>query len=59
MNDSYLHGHAECLNCGHEWIAVWPLGCPSLECPKCGDNDTVRDSVEPGTPTQANRFRAH
>ncbi len=41
----YLHGHAECLNCDHKWIAVWPLGADALECPQCGSADTDREAV--------------
>jgi len=37
-------GSAECLRCGCEWVAVWPLGADSLECPDCGETDTVREA---------------
>jgi ribosomal protein S27E len=26
----------ECEDCGHPWVAVFPLGCVSAECPHCG-----------------------
>ena len=41
----WCDGTSCCLNCGHEWIAVWPLGAESLECPKCGSTDTDRSST--------------
>lgn len=41
----WLHGPAECLACGKEWMAVWPIGCADLECPGCGSTDTVRDGM--------------
>ncbi len=60
LERNHLFGQAECLNCGHEWVAVWPEGCPALECPKCGDNDTVRESGDKTnvTPIQFDRFGA-
>ena len=33
---------SECLDCGHKWVAVYPLGAAILECPKCNSTDTVR-----------------
>ena len=45
----WCDGTASCLNCGHEWIAVWPLGAESLECPDCGSTDTDRDQAGPHT----------
>jgi len=33
--------HAQCLQCHHEWQAVYALGTDALECPKCGSADTV------------------
>jgi hypothetical protein len=47
--DIWCHGKAECLNCGHEWTAVWPLAAESLECPRCGSTDTDRDQAGPHT----------
>ena len=44
MDDQWCHGKAECLQCGHEWVAVWPLGADELECPACGSADTVREA---------------
>lgn len=45
-------GDAECLTCGAEWIAVWPLGAEAIECPECGGFDTDRTArpAESGTP---------
>lgn len=43
----WCDGTSWCLNCGHEWVAVWPLGAESLECPACGSTDTDRDQAEP------------
>lgn len=28
-------GEARCLQCGHEWVAVAPVGETRLECPEC------------------------
>lgn len=41
----WAHGHASCNNCGHEWVAVWPLGANDLECSRCGSCDTERQEV--------------
>lgn len=32
---AHLSGEARCTACGHEWVAVAPLGCVALECPAC------------------------
>lgn len=40
--EQYCAGPAECLACGREWVAVWPLGADALECPTCGSTDTDR-----------------
>lgn len=29
-------GEAFCLQCGHEWVAVAPIGVVHLNCPNCG-----------------------
>jgi hypothetical protein len=39
-------GQAECIACGHEWVAAWPLGADALECPDCGSTDTDRIAQE-------------
>lgn len=37
----------ECLGCGeYQWVAVHPLNCDNLECPRCGSRDTVREEIE-------------
>lgn len=41
----WLHGRAECGACGHQWVAVWPLGADLLECPKCGSDSTDREQL--------------
>lgn len=28
-------GEAKCLDCGHEWASVAPVGVTALECPSC------------------------
>ena len=43
----WCDGTSWCLNCHHEWVAVWPLGAESLECPACGSTDTDRDQEGP------------
>lgn len=42
----WLSGPCECLDCGYEWVGVWPLGADGLERPKCASLDTVRDGYE-------------
>lgn len=42
MSDQWCAGYAECLSCGNEWIAVWPLG-DDLVCPECESTDTIRE----------------
>lgn len=42
MIEQFCAGQAECLACGREWVAVWPLGADALECPSCGSTDTDR-----------------
>lgn len=41
--DLWCSGTAECLDCGREWVAVWPLAADDLECPDCGSQNTVRE----------------
>ena len=31
----HLSGRAICKECGHEWVAVAPVGTVELKCPKC------------------------
>lgn len=42
MSIGWLSGEAECLDCMHEWVAVWPLAAEPLVCPCCGSNETDR-----------------
>jgi hypothetical protein len=37
----WLAGVVECLDCGCEWAAAWPMGADALECPDCAGTDTV------------------
>lgn len=37
----HLSGQARCLDCGHEWTAVAPVGTPVLDCPNCETNRGV------------------
>lgn len=46
-DDLWCGGAAWCLDCHHEWVAVWPLGAESLECPACGSTDTDREQADP------------
>jgi hypothetical protein len=39
----HAHGPAACDDCGHRWVAVWPLGAEALECPKCHSTNTDRE----------------
>ena len=32
----HLSGDCRCLDCGHEWIGVAPVGTACIDCPKCG-----------------------
>jgi Zn finger protein HypA/HybF involved in hydrogenase expression len=42
IDELWLGIPAECLDCGKEWVAVFPLGAGDLECPQCGSDNTVR-----------------
>ncbi len=41
---------SECMDCGHKWVAVFPLAAADLECPECGSDNTFRgfDDLEEG-----------
>jgi hypothetical protein len=43
----WCNGEAWCLECHNEWVAIWPLGAESLECPDCGSTDTDRVQETP------------
>ena len=34
--EPHMSGPATCLECGHEWQAVAPVGTYQMECPECG-----------------------
>ncbi len=34
--DPHLAGEAHCMACGHDWVAVVPVGETHLDCPGCG-----------------------
>ena len=36
--EPHLSGEAVCTGCGHEWVAVAPVGMTQLECPECGSS---------------------
>ena len=42
MMDLWTTAKAECLDCGKEWQAVYPLAAGNLECPKCRGANTIR-----------------
>ena len=33
--EPHLSGNAQCVGCGHKWVAVVPVGTVELECPEC------------------------
>lgn len=45
MSEIWTFSLAECLDCGHVWIGVHPVGAAELECPECGGSDTVRENT--------------
>ena len=49
MTEMWCAGKAECHQCGHEWVAVWPLAAEQLECPHCGSTDTDREQQSANT----------
>jgi len=37
QQEPHMDGEAKCIQCGHEWAHVAPLGSdPWFECPSCG-----------------------
>lgn len=34
-SDPHLSGEAHCIGCGHDWVAVAPVGVWQFECPSC------------------------
>lgn len=51
--EPHMNVAAKCLSCGHEWVAVAPVGSFSLSCPECGLNrgDFVNPVVRGGEVT--------
>lgn len=45
-NDLWANGMAQCLTCGWQWAAAWPLDAGDLECMRCGSTDTVREQEQ-------------
>lgn len=41
----HASGPAQCLGCGHRWVAVAPLGVTALECPNCNTDRGVFRSL--------------
>ena len=41
----HLAGFAKCLNCGHEWTFVAPIGTTVFACPRCGLERGVNQGV--------------
>lgn len=48
----HLVGTAECFDCEHSWLTVWPLGADNLECPNCHSRDTERERHGEGRNTE-------
>lgn len=34
-NQPHIEGHAQCLACAAEWVAVAEIGVHEMECPSC------------------------
>ena len=44
----HCEGQAFCGACGHEWVAVAPIGVVHLDCPECGRRwGLFKNAVEP------------
>lgn len=33
--EPHLSGNAQCIGCGHKWVAVAPVGTVVMDCPEC------------------------
>ncbi len=33
--EQHISGKAQCIQCGHKWVAVAPVGVYWLKCPEC------------------------
>jgi len=42
-NTEHLSGDALCIECGHKWTAVVPVGTEEFECPSCHTHKGVMD----------------
>jgi hypothetical protein len=31
----HISGDAHCIGCGHDWVAVAPIGTSVIDCPEC------------------------
>ena len=54
IDELWCYCPSECLDCGKQWVAVFPLAAADLECPWCYSDNTVRghepieeDSTDP------------
>jgi hypothetical protein len=43
----YTISKTECQDCYADWLACHPVGCPSLECPICHSENTLRFVADP------------
>jgi len=46
--------YVACMNCAHDWVAVFPINTPALQCPKCGEMQG--EEVNTSDPVWFNRF---
>lgn len=49
----HLQGKVRCMNCGHIWEAVAPVGTFTFDCPQCDSHRGLWDAQcepEPGKP---------
>ena len=37
----HINTYAACMDCGHDWVAVAPVGTKSFHCPKCASERGV------------------
>lgn len=48
--EPHLSGKAICRGCGHEFVAVVPVGTVDFDCPECGANKAIyKNFVFPDT----------
>jgi len=46
----------KCDHCGHEWIAISPVGAQELECPQCGEMTSIYSDIAVEYTTVTLRF---